>query len=140
MKQGAKNGSRDGAGVGRRRVLQGAAVAGISLAGSARLRPVFGQAQKVVRYWTTQSAPEQRASYDDMTQKCEAAHPGIKVVVEYVSDNDVRPKLAAAVAGGTAPQSVSNLGITAAAPMAAGGLLESMDDAVKMVGKEKFEK
>jgi multiple sugar transport system substrate-binding protein len=128
--------------ISRRKMLQSTAAAGVAAGSFGTMLPrrAHAQAQKVVRYWTTQSAPEQRAVYDDMVKKAAQAYPNIKVVVEYVSDNDVRTKLAAAMAGNDAPQIVSNLGITAAAPMADARLLEPMDEAVKLVGKEKFEK
>jgi multiple sugar transport system substrate-binding protein len=125
----------------RRSLLGSAAVtAGAAgVFGTSAPRRAAAQTTKTVRYWTTQSAPEQRAFYANMVKKAAEIHPDITVVVEYVSDNDVRPKLAAAMAGGDPPQIVSNLGITAAAPLAAAGLVEPMDEAMKMVGKDKFE-
>jgi multiple sugar transport system substrate-binding protein len=128
----------------RRRVLANAAVTAVvgGIGVSTYLLPLraHGQSLKTVRYWTTQGAPAQRAVYADIARLVAQAYPNIELVIEYVSDNDVRTKLAAAMAGGTPPEIVANVGITTPASMAAAGLLEPMDEAVRLVGSDNFER
>jgi len=124
--------------------LAGAAAAAVvgGIGTSAFLRRFRARAQqrKTVRYWTTQGAPAQRAVYADIARLLAQAYPNIELAIEYVSDNDVRAKLAAAMAAGTPPEIVANVGITTPASMAAAGLLEPMDETVRLVGSEKFER
>jgi multiple sugar transport system substrate-binding protein len=128
-------------GLTRRRVLAGTAATAVvgGIGASTFLRPfrAYRQSVKTVRYWTTQGAPAQRAVYADIARRVAQTYPNIELVMEYVSDNDVRAKLAAAMAGGTPPDIVANVGITTPASMAAAGLLEPMDETLRLVGSER---
>ncbi len=128
-------------GVGRRTAIKtlgsaAALVAGASATG--HWKRSFAQTKKVVRVWTTQVAPDQLAGYDYYKESFEAAHPGIEIQWEHVSDDDAWPKLIAAYAGGNPPEIVSNLTPSWNATLYAQDKLIMMNDVVEMVGKDDW--
>jgi len=124
-------------GIARRRVVQGAG----ALGGAAILAPwsrARAQGQKTLRFWTTQSAPEQRRAYDAIFKGFETANPGLKVALEVVSDNDAWPKITAAFAGGDVPDLVAHLVGPNVISLYDRGLLEPMDEVITAVGADDF--
>ena len=116
----------------RRFVLQGAA----ALAATAAL-PV-NAAATTIRWWSTQSSPEQVAAYNYQIETFEAAHPGVRVVFERTSDEGYAAQLAAAFAGGNVPNLVTHLPSFAVADYWSAGLLRAFDPVIEAVGQEKF--
>lgn len=117
----------------RRFVLQGAA----ALAATASL-PVIAASQKTIRWWSTQSSPEQLKAYRYQIASFEAAHPGTRVVFEKISDEGYAPQLAAAFAGGNVPNLVTHLPSFAVADYWSAGLLRAFDPVIEAVGPENF--
>lgn len=119
--------------VSRRSVLQGTA----ALAASAlpfRMAP----AASTIRWWSTQSSPEQLAAYRYQIETFEAAHPGVRVVFERTSDEGYATQLAAAFAGGTVPNLVTHLPSFAVADYWSAGLLLPFDEVIEAVGAGNF--
>ena len=124
----------DGAVIGRRGVVAGIGAA--TALGGARAR---AQAQVTVRAMTLQGAPLQMQAYAKMVAEFEQAHPGIKVLIEPVSETVLWPKLAAAYAGGDVPDLVLQATAPPVISLYYAGLLLPMDDVVKAVGEDDFE-
>ena len=132
-------GGRD---VGRRTALKSIGSAAALVAGASATghwKRSFAQSKKVVRVWTTQVAPDQLKGYDYYKETFEAAHPGIVIEWEHVSDDDGWPKLLAAFAGGNPPEIVSNLTPAWNATLYLEGQLIMMNDVVEMVGKDDWD-
>ena len=89
----------------RRRLLKAAAAVTISAA--LPFRPAG--ASTTIRWWSTQSSPEQLAAYRYQIKTFEDAHPGVRVVFERISDEGYAAQLAAAFAGGNVPNLVTHL-------------------------------
>ena len=117
----------------RRFVLQGAA----ALAANA-LIPVNAAAGTTIRWWSTQSSPEQVAAYKYQIETFESAHPGVRVVFERTSDEGYAAQLAAAFAGGNVPNLVTHLPSFAVADYWSAGLLRAFDPVIEAVGAENF--
>ena len=119
----------------RRDVLQGAAAATASLAlpgGAGRA------ASPRIRWWSTQSSPEQVAAYRYQIETFEAAHPGVEVVFERTSDEGYPAQLAAAFAGGNVPNLITHLPSFAVADYWNAGLLMPFDDVIDEIGADRF--
>ena len=117
----------------RRYVLQGVA----AIAATAAL-PVKAAATTTIRWWSTQSSPEQLAAYRYQIASFEAAHPGVRVVFERASDEGYAAQLAAAFAGGNVPNLVTHLPSFAVADYWSAGLLHAFDPVIEAVGPDKF--
>lgn len=116
----------------RRKLLQGAA----ALAATLPFSRV--SAGGTIRWWSTQSSPEQLAAYRYQIAGFEAAYPGAKVVFERTSDEGYATQLAAAFAGGTVPNLVTHLPSFAVADYWSAGLLTPFDEVIEAVGADKF--
>lgn len=121
--------------ISRRDALKGAA----ALTASAALVPVpRAGAATTIRWWSTQSSPEQLAAYRYQIESFEAAHPGVEVVFERTSDEGYAAQLAAAFAGGNVPNLVTHLPSFAVADYWSAGLLAPFDPVIDAVGRDKF--
>ncbi len=120
-------------GVTRRSVLQGAAALSASM-----LPFSVARASTTIRWWSTQSSPEQFAAYKYQIKTFEAAHPGVKVLFERTSDEGYPMQLAAAFAGGSMPNLITHLPSFAVANYWDAGLLLPFDDVIKAVGVDDF--
>ena len=96
------------------------------------------QATTTLRWWSTQSSPEQMAAYRYQIKTFEEAHPGVKVVFERTSDEGYATQLAAAFAGGNAPNIVTHLPSFAVADYWQAGLVEPIDPVLTAIGKDRF--
>lgn len=88
---------------------------------------------------TLQGAPLQMKAYAQMVADFEAAHPGIKVLIEPIAETVLWPKLAAAYAGGDVPDLVLQATAPPVISLHSAGLLLPMDDVVRAVGESDFE-
>jgi multiple sugar transport system substrate-binding protein len=113
--------------IGRRALLAGSLFA----AGSGRR--AFGQAQKTLQVWTGQSSRAQQKAFEGLAADFEASHPGLKVALQTVSDDDAWPKLLAGYAGGQPPDMCFNLNPVVTVALQARGLLEPMNDVAEAV-------
>ena len=121
-------------GVSRRSVLQGVA----ALAGTAAAPLRSLAADTTIRWWSTQSSPEQLKAYRYQIETFEQAHPGIKVVFERTSDEGYATQLAAAFAGGTPPHLITHLPSFAVADYWNAGLVAPFDKVIESIGPEAF--
>ena len=126
----AKSGS-----LSRRDALKAAAGAAASLA-----LPSMASAagEKRLRWWSTQSSPEQLAAYKYQIKTFEEAHPGVKVDFERTSDEGYPAQLAAAFAGGNVPNLVTHLPSFAVADYWDAGLLLPFDGVIERIGAERY--
>ena len=134
--------SKGGRDVGRRTALKtlgSAAAIVVGASATGHWNRSFAQSKKVVRVWTTQVAPDQLKGYDYYKETFEAAHPGIEIEWEHVSDDDGWPKLLAAYAGGNPPEIVSNLTPSWNATLYKDGQLIMMNDVAEMVGLDDWD-
>lgn len=120
--------------ISRRSVLQGAA----GLAATAALPSAAARASTTLRWWSTQSSPEQLAAYRYQIETFEAAHPGVSVDFERTSDEGYPAQLAAAFAGGNVPDLVTHLPSFAVADYWSAGLLRPFDPVIEAVGPDNF--
>ena len=91
--------------ISRRDALRAAAAAATSFAMPSI---ASGAGETRLRWWSTQSSPEQLAAYKYQIETFEAAHPGVKVDFERTSDEGYPAQLAAAFAGGNVPNLVTH--------------------------------
>jgi multiple sugar transport system substrate-binding protein len=126
----------------RRETLLGGAAGAALVAGGltfARVTPAQAQARpRVVRWWSPQSAPAQRAAYEHQMQTFMAAHPDIGIVFEPTSDEGYPAQLAAAFASGEVPGIVTHLPSFAVTNYYTQGLLSPMNPVIQAIGPEKF--
>lgn len=118
----------------RRSVLKSA----VALTAAAALPFPKARASTTIRWWSTQSSPEQLAAYRYQIKTFEAAHPGVEVVFERTSDEGYATQLAAAFAGGNVPNIVTHLPSFAVADYWSAGLLLPFDDVIAEVGTDNF--
>jgi len=97
-----------------------------------------GAEETRLRWWSTQSSPEQLAAYKYQIETFEAAHPGVKVDFERTSDEGYPAQLAAAFAGGNVPNLVTHLPSFAVADYWDAGLLLPFDDVIESIGADRF--
>jgi len=121
-----------GTGLTRRDALRGGAA---SLAASAF---PAARAATTLRWWSTQSSPEQLAAYRYQIRTFEEAHPGVEVVFERTSDEGYPAQLAAAFAGGNVPNLVTHLPSFAVANYWQAGLIDPFDPVIDAVGADRF--
>lgn len=119
-------------GLTRRAALKGGAAA---LAASAI---PAARAATTLRWWSTQSSPEQLAAYRYQIRTFEEAHPGVEVVFERTSDEGYPAQLAAAFAGGNVPNLVTHLPSFAVANYWQAGLIDPFDPVIEAVGPDRF--
>ena len=119
----------------RRRALRGALAL---CAGAAGLRPSLARSNATLRWWSTQSSPEQLAAYRYQIAAFEARHPGVQVLFEKTSDEGYPAQLAAAFAGGNVPNLVTHLPSFAVADYWHAGLLSPFDKVIDAVGADRF--
>ncbi len=119
----------------RREVLRASAALGTAIAAAGVPE---ARAATTIRWWSTQSSPEQLAAYRYQIQTFEAAHPGVTVKFERTSDEGYAAQLAAAFAGGKVPNLVTHLPSFAVADYWNAGLLLPFDDVISSVGADKF--
>ncbi|MDE0061936.1 MAG: ABC transporter substrate-binding protein [Gammaproteobacteria bacterium] len=129
------NGLQNKGGMTRRRALQGALALS---AGAAGLYPATGRPNTTLRWWSTQSSPEQLAAYRYQIAAFEAQHPGVQVLFEKTSDEGYPAQLAAAFAGGNVPNLVTHLPSFAVADYWNAGLLSPFDAVIDAVGAGRF--
>ena len=122
-----------GGGLTRRELLGGAAAAA-----SCALLPRRAAAATTLRWWSTQSSPEQLEAYRRQISSFEAAHPGVEVAFERISDEGYAAQLAAAFAGGTVPNLVTHLPSFAVADYWNAGLLQPFDPVIELIGANNF--
>ena len=91
-----------------------------------------------LRCWSTQGAPAQRAAYRAQIDLFEAAHPGVKVVFEAMSDEGYATQLAAAFASGEVPHLITHMPSFAVQGYYAHGLIEPFDDVIEAIGADEF--
>jgi multiple sugar transport system substrate-binding protein len=116
-----------------------AAGAGLAGAGLAASRLAYGQQRTcTVRWWSSQSSPEQLAAYRYQIQTFEAAHADIRVVFEPTSDEGYPAQMSAAFASGQVPGVITHLPSFAAATYWQQGLLEPFNDVIQAIGPERF--
>lgn len=121
--------------ISRRDVLRGAA----ALTASSTLLPFpSAAAETTIRWWSTQSSPDQLAAYRYQIETFEAAHPGVRIAFERTSDEGYPAQLAAAFAGGNVPNLVTHLPSFAVADYWNAGLLAPFDDVIAAIGPENF--
>lgn len=118
----------------RRSVLKGAG----ALTAMATMPLSAARAATTIRWWSTQSSPEQLSAYRYQIETFEAAHPGVKVAFERTSDEGYAAQLAAAFAGGSVPNLVTHLPSFAVADYWSAGLLLPFDDVIEAVGADNF--
>lgn len=126
---------RRAGGISRRDALRAAGAAAASLAVPSI---ASGAARTRLRWWSTQSSPEQLAAYRYQIDTFEAAHPGVEVVFERTSDEGYPAQLAAAFAGGNVPNLITHLPSFAVANYWRAGLLMPFDDVIDRIGRERF--
>ena len=119
----------------RRAVLRGAAALGTTAAVAGL---PTARAATTIRWWSTQSSPEQLAAYRYQIDAFEAAHPGVTVKFERTSDEGYAAQLAAAFAGGRVPNLVTHLPSFAVADYWNAGLLRPFDEVIDTVGPDRF--
>ena len=107
-------------------------------AGGAAMRMPRARAETAIRWWSTQSSPEQMAAYRYQIATFEAQHPGVKVLYEKTSDEGYPAQLAAAFAGGNVPNLVTHLPSFAVADYWRAGLLAPFDPVIERVGADRF--
>lgn len=120
--------------VSRRTVLKGA----VALSAASAVRVPMAQTGTTLRWWSTQSSPEQIAAYEYQIETFEAAHPGVKVVFERMSDEGYATQLAAAFAGRNVPNLVTHLPSFAVADYWKAGLLTPFDPVIERIGASRF--
>ena len=123
----------------RRAALQRLGVAGLAaVAGACRGTDTRGASSVRLRWWSTQAAPAQRAAYRAQIATFEAAHPGVEVFFEAMSDEGYATQLAAAFASGQVPHLITHLPSFAIQGYYAHGLIEPFDDVIESIGPAKY--
>jgi multiple sugar transport system substrate-binding protein len=125
---------RESASPARRRLLKGvvAAVSASALPKHLRAQPVE------LRWWTTQGAPAQLRAYRSQIAAFEGANPGIRVVLEPLSDEGYAAQLAAAFSSGQVPDVVTHLPSFSVQNYYAQGLVEPFDDVIEAIGPDAY--
>lgn len=129
------SGNSSKGGITRRAALRGALAL---CAGAAGLKSPPARADTTIRWWSTQSSPEQLAAYQFQIAAFEAQHPGVRVLFERTSDEGYPAQLAAAFAGGNVPNLVTHLPSFAVADYWHAGLLAPFDPVIESVGSDRF--
>ncbi len=114
--------------------------AGMGAAAVAVGAPPIAKAQgkRTLRFWTSQTAPNQMEAWRAIFARFEAAQPEFKVEIEAYSDDTFWPKMSAAFAGRDVPDLVSYAQAYTVVSLNEQGLVEPFDDVVKAVGEDDF--
>lgn len=122
----------------RRALLQG--LAGTGLATGVALTAGCGETdgRATLRWWSPQASPDQLKTYKAQIASFEAAHPGIRVAFEAISDEGYPAQFAAAFAARQVPNIVTHLPSFTAQSYYSRGLLEPMDDVIAAVGPAEY--
>jgi multiple sugar transport system substrate-binding protein len=123
--------------VSRRHVLQGIGALGAGFLAGGASRANAADAV-TIRWWSPQASPDQLAMYNAQISTFEAANPGVKVLFEPTSDEGYAAQFAAAFAAKQVPNIVTHLPSFAAQNYYGQGLLEPMDDVIKVIGEDKY--
>lgn len=119
----------------RRAALRGALAVS---AGTVGMKSLRSRADTTIRWWSTQSSPEQLSAYRSQIAAFEARNPGVRVLFEKTSDEGYPAQLAAAFAGGNVPNLVTHLPSFAVADYWHAGLLTPFDPVIESVGSDRF--
>jgi multiple sugar transport system substrate-binding protein len=118
----------------RRRTLLAAAASAPVLA-----TPFVVRAQtRVIQFWGTQRAPEQREAYDAIFAAFAQAHPGFTVNTDLITEETMLPRLSAGFAARTGPDLISHMPAPFVVQLNDQDLVEPMDDVVRAVGESDF--
>jgi multiple sugar transport system substrate-binding protein len=124
-----------GGGQSSRRAILKALLSGAALAGV----PLRAPAQTTqLRWWTTQGAPAQVDTYRFQIAAFEALNPGVRVVLEPLSDEGYAAQLAAAFSSGQVPDVVTHLPSFSVQSYYAKGLVEPFNDVIEAIGPDDF--
>ncbi|MEM9313293.1 MAG: extracellular solute-binding protein, partial [Pseudomonadota bacterium] len=118
----------------RRSVLQGMVGAAAVGAWPRGLRAQTAE----LRWWTTQGAPAQLQAYRRQIAAFESNNPGVRVVLEPLSDEGYAAQLAAAFSSGQVPDVVTHLPSFSVQNYYAQGLVEPLNDVIEAVGSEAY--
>ena len=131
--------SIEGRSITRRDALKHLAAAGLATAaGACGGTDANGTGGVTLRWWSTQAAPAQLAAYRAQIALFEAAHPGVEVVFEAMSDEGYSTQLAAAFASGEVPHLITHMPSFAVQGYYAHGLIEPFDDVIEAIGASDF--
>ena len=123
----------------RRAALKVLGTAGLAtVAGACRGADSGGTRGITLRWWSTQAAPDQLAAYRAQIALFEAAHPGVEVVFEAMSDEGYSTQLAAAFASGEVPHLITHMPSFAVQGYYAHGLIEPFDEVIEAIGASDF--
>ena len=123
----------------RRAALQHLAAGGLAAAlGACRGADSEGGRGVTLRWWSTQAAPAQLAAYRAQIAAFEAAHAGVRVVFEAISDEGYATQLAAAFASGEVPNLITHLPSFAVQGYYANGLIEPFGEVIESIGPDKY--
>lgn len=118
----------------RRGLLAGAA----GMAGVLAMPSIARAQARVIQFWGTQRAPEQREAYEQIFAAFSRAHPGFSVNYDLVTEETILPRLSAALAARTPPDLISHIPAPFAIQLNDQDLVEPMDDVVRAVGADDF--
>ena len=100
--------------------------------------PVARAQARVIQFWGTQRAPEQREAYELIIADFARANPGYNVTYDTVTEETVLPRLSAAFAARQPPDIISHMPAPFVFQLNDQGLLEPMDEVVQAVGASDF--
>jgi multiple sugar transport system substrate-binding protein len=124
----------------RRQFVVGLGAAAMGTAASMSMGPFVRRASaqtKTIRLLTTETDPNSVRVLKELSAEYEKSNPGVKIEPEFLSWNDIYPKLMGAMAARNPPEIVYFEDMQAA-KFASEGLLASAEDVVSAVGRERF--
>lgn len=125
--------------VNRRQVFRSlGGAAALVAAGVAAPRLAKAAGKTTLRFWTSQSAPNQMKVWQDIFGRFEAQHPDFTVAIEKYSDDTLWPKLSAAYAARDLPDLITYVQAYTVVTLNQKGLIEPFDDVIKAVGEDDF--
>ena len=114
-------------------------IAGLAALGSVAAAPALrAQGTRTIRWWSAQTAPDQRQAYEYQIAQFQAIHPDVEISLEATSDEGYATQLTAAFSSGEVPSLVTHLPSFAATTYWASDLLEPMDDVIAAVGVDRY--
>ncbi len=126
---------KQGNSISRRSILKAAAATVVI--GSVGTR-AFGEGNKELSLWTTQSAPEQKAAFNAAAQSFVEQNPGYKVVIQTMAEEEILPKLATSLAARTPPSVIANIPPEFVMQLDQQGLVEPLDDVLQSIGEDDY--
>jgi multiple sugar transport system substrate-binding protein len=109
--------------------------AGAGLLAAPRLARAEGTS---LRFWTSQTAPVQMKAWETIFANFATQNKGLKVEIEKYSDDNLWPKLTAAIAARDVPDLISYVQAYTVVTLGSRGLVEPFDDVIKGVGEDDF--